>query len=243
MYAMVTPAPVISSIPKGHEPCSAGSYIFSSLRQNFDNFSESTIDANTTLAVTCASDVVQDSNRRNGIREPLIIISPANVSSTHFSSLFSCQDLWHGLFPSACNCFGRSDECVYDEDVFVNRLSLDIHGNYEGGGRCLNCRDHTEGVNCNKCVFGFYRPKGVRWNDTMPCKRKYQGFFWKKFLGEVAIFQHVHAIPASILRTAKKRPANATANRGSRVRIVTDVPKDTMIRQSARNVNVPWMEP
>ncbi|EYC06964.1 hypothetical protein Y032_0073g800 [Ancylostoma ceylanicum] len=69
-----------------------------------------------------------------------------------------------------CNCFGRSDECVYDEDVFVNRLSLDIHGNYEGGGRCLNCRDHTEGVNCNKCVFGYYRPKGVRWNDTMPCK-------------------------------------------------------------------------
>ncbi|KAK6016815.1 laminin EGF-like protein, partial [Ostertagia ostertagi] len=39
-----------------------------------------------------------------------------------------------------CNCFGRSDECVYDEDVFVNSLSLDIHGNYEGGGRCLNCR-------------------------------------------------------------------------------------------------------
>lgn len=41
---------------------------------------------------------------------------------------------------SACNCFGRSDECVYDEDVFVNRLSLDMEGNYEGGGRCLNCR-------------------------------------------------------------------------------------------------------
>ncbi|VDO27999.1 unnamed protein product [Haemonchus placei] len=69
-----------------------------------------------------------------------------------------------------CNCFGRSDECVYDEDVFVNRLSLDIHGNYEGGGRCLNCRDNTEGVNCNKCVFGYYRQHGVHWNDTMPCK-------------------------------------------------------------------------
>ncbi|KAK6016818.1 laminin EGF-like protein [Ostertagia ostertagi] len=69
-----------------------------------------------------------------------------------------------------CNCFGRSDECVYDEDVFVNSLSLDIHGNYEGGGRCLNCRDFTEGVNCNKCVFGYYRQDGVQWNDTMPCK-------------------------------------------------------------------------
>ncbi|VDM61018.1 unnamed protein product [Angiostrongylus costaricensis] len=69
-----------------------------------------------------------------------------------------------------CNCFGRSDECVYDEDVFVNRLSLDIHGNYEGGGRCLNCRDHTEGVNCNKCSFGYYRPDGVQWSDMMPCK-------------------------------------------------------------------------
>ncbi|PIO66985.1 laminin EGF-like protein [Teladorsagia circumcincta] len=31
-------------------------------------------------------------------------------------------------------------------------------------------RDFTEGVNCNKCVFGYYRQDGVQWNDTMPCK-------------------------------------------------------------------------
>src|SRR5690606_26246762 len=39
-----------------------------------------------------------------------------------------------------CNCFGRSNECVYDEELEKNKQSLDIHGNYEGGGRCLNCR-------------------------------------------------------------------------------------------------------
>uniref|UniRef100_A0A1I7XHB3 Laminin EGF-like domain-containing protein n=1 Tax=Heterorhabditis bacteriophora TaxID=37862 RepID=A0A1I7XHB3_HETBA len=39
-----------------------------------------------------------------------------------------------------CNCFGRSNECEYDESLDKNNLSLDIYGNYEGGGRCLNCR-------------------------------------------------------------------------------------------------------
>ncbi|PAV91610.1 hypothetical protein WR25_08453 isoform F [Diploscapter pachys] len=70
-----------------------------------------------------------------------------------------------------CNCFGRSNECVYDEELEKNKQSLDIHGNYEGGGRCLNCRFNTEGINCNKCSFGYYRPEGAQWNETMPCKR------------------------------------------------------------------------
>ncbi|CAJ0584396.1 unnamed protein product, partial [Mesorhabditis spiculigera] len=59
-----------------------------------------------------------------------------------------------------CNCFGRSEDCIYDEELDKNKQSLDIHGNYEGGGKCLNCRDNTEGINCNKCKFGFYKPEG-----------------------------------------------------------------------------------
>ncbi|CAD6197231.1 unnamed protein product [Caenorhabditis auriculariae] len=69
-----------------------------------------------------------------------------------------------------CNCFGRSNECVYDAQIDRDHQSLDIHGNYEGGGKCLNCRFNTEGINCNKCVYGYFRPEGTFWNETQPCK-------------------------------------------------------------------------
>uniref|UniRef100_A0A915BZF8 Laminin-like protein epi-1 n=1 Tax=Parascaris univalens TaxID=6257 RepID=A0A915BZF8_PARUN len=69
----------------------------------------------------------------------------------------------------ACNCHGHSEHCEYDADLDQNHLSLDIHGNYEGGGRCLNCRDNTEGINCNKCAPGYFRPRGKFWNDTDVC--------------------------------------------------------------------------
>ncbi|EGT43369.1 hypothetical protein CAEBREN_17090 [Caenorhabditis brenneri] len=70
----------------------------------------------------------------------------------------------------ACNCFGRSNECYYDEQVDLNNQSLDSQGNYEGGGVCVNCRDNTEGINCNKCSYGYFRPEGVDWKDPQPCK-------------------------------------------------------------------------
>ncbi|KAI6239109.1 Laminin alpha [Aphelenchoides fujianensis] len=69
-----------------------------------------------------------------------------------------------------CNCHGHSEECVYDEGIDEAGLSLDIHGNYEGGGRCVNCRDHTEGINCNKCSSGYFRPAGRHWNETDVCQ-------------------------------------------------------------------------
>ncbi|CAI5448656.1 unnamed protein product [Caenorhabditis angaria] len=68
-----------------------------------------------------------------------------------------------------CNCFGRSNQCEYDEELDINKQSLDIHGNYEGGGRCLNCQYNTEGINCNKCSYGYYRPEAADWNDLSPC--------------------------------------------------------------------------
>ncbi|XP_035223568.1 laminin subunit alpha-like, partial [Stegodyphus dumicola] len=69
-----------------------------------------------------------------------------------------------------CNCFGHSDECIYDEEINEKRLSLDIHGHYEGGGVCQNCRHNTEGINCNKCKPTFYRPYGKLLNDTDVCQ-------------------------------------------------------------------------
>ncbi|XP_029032401.2 laminin subunit alpha [Osmia bicornis bicornis] len=69
-----------------------------------------------------------------------------------------------------CNCFGHSDECEYDAEVDEKHLSLDIHGNYEGGGVCQNCRDNTEGINCNRCKPKFYRPQDKSLNATDVCQ-------------------------------------------------------------------------
>lgn len=76
------------------------------------------------------------------------------------------------LYFSACNCFGHTDQCVYNKTIDEMRLSLDIHGSYEGGGVCQNCRDNTEGINCDKCKAGFYRPYDYELNQTDVCQRK-----------------------------------------------------------------------
>lgn len=54
---------------------------------------------------------------------------------------------------------------------------MDIHGNYEGGGVCQNCKDNTEGINCDKCVPGYYRPYGKKVDDYDVCKSKYVKIF------------------------------------------------------------------
>ncbi|CAG0898967.1 unnamed protein product [Cyprideis torosa] len=69
-----------------------------------------------------------------------------------------------------CNCFGHSNQCEYDEEVDQQGLSLDIQGRYEGGGVCQNCQHNTDGINCNKCKPGFYRPWGKQLNDTDVCQ-------------------------------------------------------------------------
>lgn len=69
-----------------------------------------------------------------------------------------------------CNCFGHSEDCYYDEKVDEQQLSLNIHGIYDGGGVCRNCQHNTEGINCNKCKPGFYRPYNKPLNDTNVCQ-------------------------------------------------------------------------
>ncbi|XP_014209765.1 laminin subunit alpha isoform X2 [Copidosoma floridanum] len=72
-----------------------------------------------------------------------------------------------------CNCFGHTEECTYDVEIDEKHMSLDIHGNYEGGGVCQNCRHNTEGINCNRCKPKFYRPSNKPLNATdvcQPCK-------------------------------------------------------------------------
>ncbi|KAF7241286.1 Laminin subunit gamma-2 [Varanus komodoensis] len=58
-----------------------------------------------------------------------------------------------------CDCNGKSSQCMWDLQL------LRETGN---GYRCLNCADHTEGANCERCKEGFFRrhPR----ERCMPCR-------------------------------------------------------------------------
>ena len=68
-----------------------------------------------------------------------------------------------------CNCNGHSNKCHFDQEVADQQLSMDIHGNYEGGGVCEECQQFTTGTNCHECQDGYFREPGVLANATVPC--------------------------------------------------------------------------
>ncbi|XP_062446944.1 laminin subunit gamma-3 [Rhea pennata] len=55
-----------------------------------------------------------------------------------------------------CNCSGRSDECVYDGELYRSTGH---------GGHCLRCRDNTAGPRCERC-----RPNHYRWDERAACQ-------------------------------------------------------------------------
>uniref|UniRef100_A0A0P4VVW3 Laminin subunit alpha n=1 Tax=Scylla olivacea TaxID=85551 RepID=A0A0P4VVW3_SCYOL len=77
-----------------------------------------------------------------------------------------------------CNCHGHTDECIYSEEVNAQMLSLDIYGNFEGGGVCQNCRHNTAGINCDQCQAGYFRPYDKELNDTDVCQPCDCNFFY-----------------------------------------------------------------
>ncbi|XP_054872128.1 laminin subunit alpha-2 isoform X6 [Amphiprion ocellaris] len=68
-----------------------------------------------------------------------------------------------------CNCHGKAEECYFNQTVADLSLSLDIHGQYRGGGVCIGCRDNTAGINCQSCVSGYYRSTEVSAEEQDPC--------------------------------------------------------------------------
>ncbi|XP_066263051.1 laminin subunit alpha lam-3 isoform X1 [Euwallacea similis] len=68
-----------------------------------------------------------------------------------------------------CNCHGHAQSCRYEEEVDRAALSLGVNGTYQGGGVCENCADFTTGINCEKCLTGFFRPPGALPQDPRPC--------------------------------------------------------------------------
>ncbi|XP_062872234.1 laminin subunit alpha-5 [Trichomycterus rosablanca] len=56
-----------------------------------------------------------------------------------------------------CNCHRHSFDCYYDPEVDQRRASLNMQGEYRGGGVCMECQHHTTGMNCERCVPGYYR--------------------------------------------------------------------------------------
>ncbi|XP_048106035.1 laminin subunit alpha-2 isoform X4 [Alosa alosa] len=69
-----------------------------------------------------------------------------------------------------CNCHGKSAECYFNQTVAERGLSLNVRGEYEGGGVCLGCSGNTAGINCQTCAEGYYRPVGVKPEVADPCR-------------------------------------------------------------------------
>ncbi|XP_041500327.1 laminin subunit alpha-1-like [Microtus oregoni] len=69
-----------------------------------------------------------------------------------------------------CNCHNKAKDCYYDENVAKEKRSLNMAGQYIGGGVCINCRQNTTGINCETCVDQYYRPHKVSPYEDQPCR-------------------------------------------------------------------------
>uniref|UniRef100_A0A8D1WZW8 Laminin subunit beta 3 n=1 Tax=Sus scrofa TaxID=9823 RepID=A0A8D1WZW8_PIG len=65
-----------------------------------------------------------------------------------------------------CDCNGHSETCHFDPAVFAASQGTQ-------GGVCDNCRDHTEGKNCERCQLHYFRNRrpGAPIQETcIPCE-------------------------------------------------------------------------
>ncbi|MGH0134036.1 UNVERIFIED_CONTAM: hypothetical protein FKN15_022884 [Acipenser sinensis] len=57
-----------------------------------------------------------------------------------------------------CNCHNKTEDCYYNQTVASSMMSMNIDGQFVGGGVCIDCTQNTAGINCETCVEGNYRP-------------------------------------------------------------------------------------
>ncbi|KAM9371956.1 LOW QUALITY PROTEIN: laminin subunit alpha-5 [Phaethornis superciliosus] len=56
-----------------------------------------------------------------------------------------------------CNCNSHAYDCYYDPEVDRHKASKSREEKFEGGGVCIDCQHHTTGINCERCIPGYYR--------------------------------------------------------------------------------------
>uniref|UniRef100_A0A9J7XYR4 Laminin subunit alpha-5 n=1 Tax=Cyprinus carpio carpio TaxID=630221 RepID=A0A9J7XYR4_CYPCA len=70
-----------------------------------------------------------------------------------------------------CNCHRHSSECYYDPEIEQRRASLNTQGQYRGGGVCIECQHHTTGINCERCIPGYYRSPDHPLESPFACSK------------------------------------------------------------------------
>lgn len=66
----------------------------------------------------------------------------------------------HYLYFAACDCNGKADTCYFDEEQY-NRTGH--------GGHCIDCRDNTDGSNCQRCKENHYERSPDRYCTPCQC--------------------------------------------------------------------------
>ncbi|XP_038655724.1 laminin subunit alpha-2 isoform X2 [Scyliorhinus canicula] len=87
-----------------------------------------------------------------------------------------------------CNCHGQAKDCYYDQNVANRSQSLNIQGEYIGGGVCIGCAHNTTGINCETCIDEYFRPEWVspfEPNPCAPCLCNIIGSLYKKCIKDI----------------------------------------------------------
>lgn len=84
---------------------------------------------------------------------------------SHICSYLTTSFFFSPLFP-VCNCSGKSDQCAFDAEQYRSTGS---------GGRCLSCRDNTDGPHCERCRENHYRSSAEE--PCLPCNCSLNGTF------------------------------------------------------------------
>ncbi|XP_055964055.1 laminin subunit alpha-5 [Sorex fumeus] len=71
----------------------------------------------------------------------------------------------------SCNCHGHAHDCYYDPEVDRLHASQDLEQVFRGGGVCIDCQHHTTGINCERCLPGFYRDPDHPLDSPQACRR------------------------------------------------------------------------